>query len=254
MNSKEENKGVDVYKSFELEAADTFDDYISLVTHSCKRPEIILKNFPRFARTAEINKFIVDLELYRKIIEIHGSIIEIGVLEGFNLFTLAHFAEIFEHRNYTRTIYGFDTFEGYKGIDPSKDPKCDYFKGLPATDSYNSLVEAVQAFNRSVTVAHTERINLIKGNVLETLPEFLDKHPELTVSLLLLQCGLYKPTATSLELLYSRIPKGGVVAFGTLNFPDIPGETVALLEKIGIGGVSLKRFPFARKMAYFIKE
>lgn len=47
-----------------------------------------------------------------KIINIQGSIVDLGVLHGNSLFSMAHFSEIFEHRNYLRHIIGFDTFEG----------------------------------------------------------------------------------------------------------------------------------------------
>ena len=73
----------------------------------------VVQSFPRFARTIDITRFLVFYECFKKIVDIHGSICEVGLLHGNCTFSMAHFSEIFEPRNYLREIIGFDTFEGH---------------------------------------------------------------------------------------------------------------------------------------------
>ncbi len=51
-----------------------------------------------------------------------------------------------------------------------------------------------------------------------------------------------------------RLTKGSVVGFDELNDPDSPGETLALMEVIGLPNVRLKRFPHASRVSYFVVE
>ena len=51
---------------------------------------------------------------------------------------------------------------------------------------------------------------LIDGDVLETLPLFLEKNKGFRISFLLFDMDMYKPTLDSLNLLYDRVTKGGM--------------------------------------------
>jgi len=115
-------------------------------------PELIMSNFSRFVRFQDITRFLVMYEIYNKIINTHGSIIEVGVLNGFNIFSFAHFCEIFEPRNYTRKIYGFDTFDGYQAQNPAKDGEIGVSDSLEnfKTESFEKLESSVDLFNDSI--------------------------------------------------------------------------------------------------------
>ena len=75
-----------------------------------------IQSFPIYLQTTYIRKFISRYEIYKKILDVHGSIIECGVLGGAGVFSWAHFSEIFEPYNHLRNIIGFDTFEGFPSI------------------------------------------------------------------------------------------------------------------------------------------
>ena len=55
------------------------------------------------------------------------------------------------------------------------------------------------------------------------------------------------------EKLLPRVPKGGIVAFDELNFAEFPGETQALVEKVGLQNIALKRLPFCSRISYFVR-
>ena len=92
----------------------------------------IIQSFPRWIRQLDITRFLVYYEIFKKILDVHGSICEIGILHGNCTFSMAQFSEILEPRNYTREIIGFDTFKGHTlDFDPKDsmdDSEIDLFK------------------------------------------------------------------------------------------------------------------------------
>ena len=230
-----------------------FEQYHDLLQEHFGCPTVLLNNFVRLVRNQEITKLMSLWDLFQKAVGIHGSIIEVGVLDGFNVFALAHFSEILEHRNYTRTVYGFDTFSGYTAPHTEKDNPSSTLN-LPATHSFELLQKCVELFNRSITFSQFKKIALIQGDAVATIPSFVQEHPELTVSMLICQTDRYEPTKAALKYFYPRIPKGGIVSFVSLNSPETPGELIALQEEVGISNVSLQRLQYTTKLCYLIKE
>ena len=51
-----------------------------------------------------------------------------------------------------------------------------------------------------------------------------------------------------------RLVKGSVVAFDELNDPDSPGETLALMDTIGLNNIKLQKYPYASRVSYFILD
>ena len=72
--------------------------------------------FPKYVQTIYLRKFVTRYEIYKKILNVHGSIIECGVLRGDGVFSWANFTEIFELYNHLRKVIGFDTFEGFPSV------------------------------------------------------------------------------------------------------------------------------------------
>ena len=59
--------------------------------------------------TGRIGKFLNHLEIYKKIINLPGDVLEFGVYKGTSLIRLISFRDLFEHPN-SRKIIGFDAF------------------------------------------------------------------------------------------------------------------------------------------------
>jgi hypothetical protein len=213
----------------------------------------LMANFSRFVRTMDITRFLTMYELYQRVRSVQGSFIEIGVLNGFNLFNLAHFTEIHEPRNYTRTIIGFDTFEGYpdRVSDNDRQNMSDSMIHDVKTSSFPALQKSVDLFNASTLMNQFERISLVKGDVAQTIPQVVDERPELIVSLLLCLTDLYEPTKLALEYFLPLMPKGAVVAFAGLNWGQLPGESVALKQMLQLNEVRIERLSFNTKLSFF---
>jgi len=170
--------------------------------------------------------------------------------------TWAHLSEIFEPINHTRNIIGFDTFSGFESVS-EKDSTGKAFhgkKGGLAVDSYDDLNECIRLYDKSRFLNHINKVKLVKGDVKETLPRFLEDNPHLVVSLLWLDFDLYEPTLFALKNLVDRIPKGGIIAFDELNHEVWPGETIAVREALGLNALRIERFPFGGTLSYAVME
>lgn len=215
-----------------------------------------LQNFAKYVPTQDLRKFICRYEVFKKILNVHGSIIECGVLYGGGLMTWAQLSEIFEPLNHTRNIIGFDTFSGFVSLS-EKDKTGKAFQGKKgglAIDSHDDLLESIRLFDKNRFLHHIQKVKLVKGDVRETLPKYLKENPHMVVSLLWLDFDIYEPTRIALSQLFPRIPKGGIIAFDELNHEVWPGETIAVMKEIGLSNLKIRRFPFGGTLSYAIIE
>lgn len=220
----------------------------------------VVQSFPRFARTIDITRFLVFYECFKKIVDIHGSICEIGVLHGNCTFSMAHFSEIFEPRNYLREIIGFDTFEGnpmnFSDKDKINSQENENFARFNANtvSSFSDVQASADLFESGKHLTQFKKIRLIKGDACETIPSFVNSNTGLIVSMIILAVDMYDPSVAAFRNLYPLMPKGGLVLLGASGFNQNPGETQALFDEVGISNIELKRFDFATKWSYFIKK
>jgi len=63
---------------------------------------------------------------------------------------------------------------------------------------------------------------------------------------------LYEPTKAALKHFLPRMPKGAVIAFDELNQKQWPGETLAVLEEVGINNIRIQRVPYTPSLSYAI--
>lgn len=75
-----------------------------------------LRNFTLYTPRQDLTIFLVRYEIFRRVLEIQGSIVECGVLRGGGLMSWAQFSAIFEPTNHQRRVIGFDTFGGFPAI------------------------------------------------------------------------------------------------------------------------------------------
>ncbi len=216
-----------------------------------------LWSFSRFVPRQRLTMLLSKFDLMRQILDVQGSILEVGVHFGAGLFEWAQFCEILEPRNYQRKIYGFDNFQGFEGItaqDEHAQKSVHLVDGGLKADVYEELKENIKVFDLTRVLGHIDKMHLIRGNAMETIPQFVADNPQLVVSLLYLDVDLYAPTLTALQHLVPRMPKGAVIVFDELNCEKFPGETVAVQEAIGIKNLRIKRSTFDTWMSYAVIE
>ncbi|MFC1903322.1 TylF/MycF/NovP-related O-methyltransferase [Chloroflexota bacterium] len=217
--------------------------------------EMKLENFTKYVRRQRLTRFLAQYELFKRVIDVKGSIIECGVYRGFGLMAWAQLSAILEPVDLTRRIYGFDTFGGFPAThekDQSKFGKID--SGALCSYSDDELIELIKIYDSNRFLGHIPKVELIKGDAVKTIPEFVDDNKHLLVSLLFLDFDLYEPTRVAIECFFSRMPKGAIIAFDELDNPLWPGETLALLETIGINKLRIKRIEFDPYIGYAVIE
>lgn len=203
-----------------------------------------LEAFSRFVPKRSLARFLVKSELFQKIINSNGSIIECWVFNGAWLFTWAQLSSIYEPTNHSRKIIWFDTFEGFPSVHEA-DSNLDknHTKGDLLWDTFSSFDQSIEKVNSERYLGHINSIQLIKGDFMLTSEEFVKANPHLLVSLIYLDFDLYEPTKKALEVFLPRMSKGSLICFDELNCSNFPGETQALLESLNINDYSIKRFP-----------
>jgi hypothetical protein len=63
---------------------------------------------------------------------------------------------------------------------------------------------------------------------------------------------LFEPTKVAIEHFFPRMPKGAIIAFDELDNPIWPGETLALLETVGINRLRFERMEFDPYIGYAV--
>ena len=209
--------------------------------------------FAKYAPMGEINKFIARYEIFKKILNINGSIVECGVFFGGGLMAWANFSSILEPLNHLRKIIGFDTFSGFPSINKEKDAE-DAKEGDLSWESYEDLLKCIEVYNMFRPLGHIPKVELVKGNILETVDKYLSENKHLVISLLYLDVDLYEPTKVAIEKFLPRMPKGAIIAFDELNIKNWPGETLAVLDTIGINNLKIERFNFYPQISYAVLD
>lgn len=192
------------------------------------------------------------IDLFRKVLNTQGAIVECGVHKGNSLFLYNHLSSILEPFNFNRKIIGFDTFEGFRSISKFDN------KLLNESDfsdtSYESLHEWSLLQNKNRAVSHIEKMELIKGDATETIPEYVKNNPHLIIALLYLDFDLYEPTKVALDHLLPLVPKGGIIGLDEINCKKWEGETIALKDTLSINSINLKKFFYDPSVSYFFIE
>lgn len=217
-----------------------------------------LDNFARFTPRQALALFLAKNELFKKIVDVHGAIVECGVFMGGGLFTWAQLSAIYEPYNHNRRVLGFDTFDGFPEIsdkDKAENPDQELHHksaGGYRFDGYQELQDGLALFNLNRPIGHVPRADLIRGDATETILEYLERNPHLVVACLYLDFDLYEPTAAALKAFLPRMPRGAVLAFDELNQSQWPGETLAVLDEVGLSNLAIRRFPFTPALSYAV--
>ena len=254
----------DDLKKFTFPYKERDDHYWATLEQLIKDEQMSLKdvlmNFPTYVRRRELPRFLAHYELFKLVQDLPGHIVELGVFRGASFFTWMKLVETFGPGDRYRKVFGFDHFEGlvdFHEKDGAQVPE--YFDkqegGWKATAHHARTM--VHLANDDTMMPGIGRCELIEGNVLETLPKFVEEHPGLRISLLYLDMDLYAPTKKALEVLYPLVVTGGVVCFDEYGLMPWEGESLAAEEYFKEIGIAprMRRFPTTiLPTGYFVKE
>lgn len=244
-------------KTFSSDAESASRADLARLLGECPIPQDqILANLGLFLDSKNLARILCMDFLYQKVVEVQGVVMEFGTHWGQNLAIFSALRGIYDSFNRHRKIIGFDTFEGFPDIH-AKDGSSELMKtgNVSVSEGYEDFLnEVLNAHEKLNPLSHIPKFELRKGDVSETLSDYLEDHPHTIVALAYFDLDLYEPTKQCLENIKPRIVKGSLLAFDELNDADSPGETIALLESIGLNNIRLQRHPRTSRISYFIYE
>lgn len=203
----------------------------------------LLDNLGLFLTRQNLSRINFMQELYKKIVNTHGVIMEFGVRWGQNISLFSSFRGIYEPYNYNRKIIGFDTFEGFPEVS-KQDGKFVSVGDYKVTEGWkDSLEEIIEFHENNSPISHKKKVELVQGDATQTLPKYLKDNPHTIISLAYFDFDIYKPTKVCLEAILPHLTKGSILAFDELNCKEFPGETIALKEVLGLSKYRIRREP-----------
>lgn len=213
----------------------------------------LLNNFSLFMNKMSLSRLLFFNEIYKKILGIHGVIMEFGVYYGRDMALLQNLRAIYEPFSFTRKIIGFDTFKGIQGFDKVYDGDKGKDGDFNVPEGYMEYLDKVlQYHEREAPLSHIKKYELIKGDVRDTLPIYLKEHPETIISLVYFDMDVFFPTLEVLKKIYPYLTKGSIIVFDEANYDRFPGETLALRAAFGLNNIKLHRIPHEPVPSYII--
>lgn len=199
------------------------------------------------AEPRRFSKFITHLEFFKNTSHLRGEIVELGVFRGNSLFRWIKFRDLLEN-THSRKIIAFDVFGDFPQTDFEDDKKTregfiqetDGGRGI-SYEELNSLLEKQNLH---------KNIDIVKGDILETLPYYIKQHPHLKISLLHIDVDLYEATKSGLELLFPHVVKGGIIILD--DYGAFPGANKAI-DDFFDANYTIQKLPYSHAIAYVIK-
>jgi len=218
----------------------------------------MMRNIPAFIRRRDLPRILSHYELFKKIINLPGSIVELGVYLGAGFFTWSKLLETFCPGDRSRKVYGFDNCQGYEKFS-SKDsnPMPWINKIIGKMDFKESYIKnMVEIHNDDNLLPGVERCKIIIGKIEDTVPKYVKNLQGTRIALLYFDVNLYQPTLIGLKSLYPFVMNGGIIAFNGYGGPPWEGEASAIehyFKEMDISPI-FKKYPFStHPSAYMIK-
>jgi Macrocin-O-methyltransferase (TylF) len=197
------------------------------------------------SQPSRLGKVLAHAELFRMVAGLTGAVVECGVFRGASLVRWATFRHLFA-ADAAVEIVGFDTFATFPetGHQPDHAPRDRFLREAGDASIGRDQLEAVLAHK-----GLGERVTLVAGDIVETVPEYVAAHPELRIALLNVDVDVYEPTVVALRELWPRVVPGGILVLD--DYGVFPGETKAADELLP--GCELQRFPWASTPTWVAK-
>jgi O-methyltransferase len=155
-----------------------------------------------------------------------GAIAELGVYRG-ELAAILN--RLFAHR----TLYLFDTFEGFSYNDLSDGQEGKHSRAATGDFKDTSLEMVISR------MAHPEKIVVRKGYFPDTTEGLIED----TFALVSLDVDLYKPTIAGLQYFYPRLSRGGCIFVHDYNNRRFNGVRTAVEEFLDLTGAPIVQLP-----------
>lgn len=200
-----------------------------------------------FSSPSRLDKALAHYELYKRIVDLPGHVMEFGVYKAASLIRLASFRRLLETET-SRKIVGFDAFGTFPHAEGESDADAAFISSFESEAGDGLTLEQVEAI-----LAHKgfKNVELVGGNIGETLPAWLDSHPETQIALLHVDTDVYSPSKTAIEHCWDRLVPGGLLVLDDYN--AVEGETRAVNELLRRESLRVHKLPFYNVPAFVMK-
>lgn len=196
---------------------------------------------------SRVAKMIAHLDLYRRVLELPGAVVECGVFKGASLCVLAAYRSLLEPAA-GRRLVGFDTFGSF----PETDHPGDAAMRARFVDEAGDQSIGVEQLRRVLAGKGVDdEVELVPGDVRETVPAWCAQHPAERVALINLDTDLAEPARVVIDHLWPRLVPGGILMFD--DYGVFPGETEAADALARREGLVIERLPYRATPAFVVK-
>lgn len=200
-------------------------------------------------------KFLIHYEAFKMVEQVPGAIVECGVFKGTSLVRFALMRQLLRS-TFSAKIIAFDTFsDDYPETSFAEDKE--QREHWIQTAGASSI--GVEQLDRIFDMHGIDNYELVAGDVVKTVPEYVRNNPGLKISLLNVDIDFVEPTYCVLEHLYDRVMPGGVILLDNYAGEGSGGHSCYGDTK-GIDdffktrtNVAIRKFPFAARPSYIIK-
>ena len=247
---------IEIRRNISSEEEKRGNNFLQLFKNSPIPDDELQLNLGLYISRQSLSRIIFMHDLYQRIINTTGVVMEFGCRWGQNLALFQAFRGMYEPYNYNRKIIGFDSFEGFKSLhEKDGDAKIIHEGAYAVTKNYTDHLEQVLGHHETESpISHIKKYEIIKGDATETLEKYLKDHPETIIAFAYFDFDIYAPTKRCLELIKGHITKGTVLGFDELNWPYYPGETLALKEVLGLDKYRIQRSPLCPTPSFLVIE
>lgn len=199
------------------------------------------------ADPSRFSKFITHLEFFKQTSTIRGEILEFGIFKGNSFFRWIKFRDLLEQTS-SRKVIGFDVFGDFPEakFEGDKQRRDDFVEETNGGKSISleEMRELLEKQNLS------KNVELIKGDILVTLKDYLNKNPHLKISLLHIDVDLYEPVKEILEQLYDRVSTGGIIILD--DYGTFAGTNKAVDDFFN-NKAEVQKLPFSNTISFIRK-
>jgi len=217
-----------------------------------KHPQDFYDAFNTFIKSSDyrvFDKLMLKYFFLNLIKEVPGDVVELGVFKGSGMFA---WLKMLKHLHQSRKVYGFDFFNANALLTSIDTSDRTWMKNLFGSRGFDPLGYE-ETLKNQLTESGFTNFELVVGDVIKTIPVFLESNPGFRASLINFDLDLEKPTYVSLTALWDRLVPGGALVFDEYainEWTESNGVDQFMFEK----KVTIKTTNSSMPSAYIVKK
>jgi len=207
----------------------------------------VVDHWPLYVGTVNLARNLAIIDLLRSTIAIPGHIAEFGCWRGSTTLLLAKALRIFDS-NGPKVVHAFDSFQGlteFRQEDGVASEQLGDYRGS------RMMIEECASM-----VGLLDYIAIHEGLIENTLPRFVQRHPEMRFSFVYCDTDLYSATKDIIAVMWGLVTPGGLMVFDQWNMEEFPGEGIAVNEFLReeVGSLEVIKPSFTRQPTLAIRR